>query len=211
MAGARSARVPRTLAPPGVPARRRPGLPGLRGARIERSLLARVGLVLAIAVVLVVGVSGLLVDRSGGEAAAVGEVIEIDGGELRVDAVRYWNQSQHMRTMPGMKMPDPLPKGYRRFWVDVTMLARGGPGIRVEPAAFAVAAPAGGQPIGPHWSSDGLERILPGAEGTLMLLFQVPEGQQDVLLLVPGTSRSILVPGPDGTTAGDHDNGAHGH
>jgi hypothetical protein len=37
-----------------------------------------------------------------------------------------------------------------------------------------------------------------------MLLFQVPEGQQDVLLLVPGTSRPILVPGPDGTTAGDH-------
>ena len=210
MASARSTRVPPTLEPRAASARRSLGPrawrrpPSLRAPRLERSLLARAGLVLAIAVAAVVGVSGLHADRGGDEAAAVGEVIGISGGELRVDAVRYWDQGQHMQQMPGMKMPDPLPKGYRRFWVDVTMLARGGHGVRYEPAAFAVAAAEGGERIGPHWSSDGLDVIAPGAQATAMLLFQVPEEQQDLLLTVPGTSRSILVPGPDGPVD-DHD------
>lgn len=136
------------------------------------------------------------VDRGGHEAAAVGDVIAIPGGEMRVDRVNYWRESQHMKGMPGMKISDPLPKGYRRFWVDVTLRASSAPGIRYVPEAFTVSA-GDIRAVPPHWAPDGLSTIVPGAQATVTLMYQVPKESGDVLLAL-GDSREVTIPGPNG-------------
>lgn len=143
------------------------------------------------------------VDREAGAPAAVGEVLSAPDGELRVDAVRYWNESQHSKGMPGMPMSDPLPDGYRRFWTDVTIHSTGGGGFAYEPTAFTVSG-EGVPETAPHWASDGLDRVIPGAQATVTLLFQVPETLDDVLLHLPGATDSVLLPGPDGSIDDHH-------
>ena len=108
--------------------------------RLGRRTLAQAVLVLVTAAAVAAGVLGLRADRGGHENAVIGEVVGIPGGEMRVDKVTYWDESQHMRGMPGMTISDPLPEGYRRFWVDVTMHASSAPGLRYTPEAVAVSA-----------------------------------------------------------------------
>jgi hypothetical protein len=193
----RSERVPGTPAAPQVPQDRR----SLRHAvsahvpKPSRRVLAQAGLALVAIAAVAAGVYGVRVDRGGDEAATVGEVIGMPGGEMRVDRVNYWRENQHMKGMPGMKISDPLPKGSRRFWIDVTMHATSGPGIRYAPNTFIISA-EGLAPAPPHWSPEGLTTIVPGAQATATFLYQVPEKQGDVVLTVAGSSDSVVIPGP---------------
>lgn len=168
----------------------------------SRARVGQLAIVVAVCAALGAGYLGMRVDREHGDPATVGEVLSVPDGELRVDAVRHWNESQHMKGMPGMQIPDPLPDGYRRFWTDVTIHSTGGAGLAYEPTAFTVSG-EGLEPTGPHSASEGLDRILPGAQATVTLLFQVPDELDDVLLKLPGATSPVLLPGPDGS-ADDH-------
>ena len=174
-----------------------------RLSRPGRQALAPAGLVLVAFAAVSAGLYGLRVERGGHAQASIGDVIQMPNGEMRVDRVNYWNESQHMKGMPGMKVSDPLPRGYRRFWIDVTMHATSSPGIRYLPNTFAVSA-TGLDPAVPHWSPDGLDIIVPGAQATTTLLYQVPAEQGDVVLHVSGSSDSVLIPAP-GSSRKDHE------
>lgn len=203
MSNARSERVPGMSAPPDAPQGRRAARRAIAALpRPGRRTLVQVGLVLATTAAVAAGLYGLRVDRGGHAEAGVGSVIEIPNGEMRVDRVNYWNESQHMKGMPGMKISDPLPKGYRRFWIDVTMHATSSPGIRYAPNTFTISAD-GLDPVVPHWSPDGLSTIVPGAQATATFLYQVPEAQGDVALNVAGSSDAVLLPGP-GSSGEEH-------
>lgn len=189
--------------PASVQARRRLPALRLRGRRpLGRTSLGQLAILLAVVAALGAGYLGMRIDREAGAPAAVGEVLSAPDAELRVDAVRHWKESQHSKGMPGMPMPDPLPEGSRRFWTDVTIHATGGGGFAYEPTAFTVSG-EGLEPTGPHSASEGLDRILPGAQATVTLLFQVPDDLDDVLLELPGATSPVLLPGPDGS-ADDH-------
>ncbi len=206
MSNVRSERVPGMSTPREEPAARRDAarraVAGLR--RPGRRALVQAGLVLMAAAAVAAGLYGLRVDRGGHAQAGIGDVIGVPNGEMRVDRVTYWKDDQHMRGMPGMKMSDPLPKGHRRFWIDVTMHATSSPGIRYAPNTFVLSAEGLGLVV-PHWSPDGLETIVPGAQATVTFLYQVPDEQGDVVLNVTGSSESVVIPGP-----GSSDEG-HGH
>jgi len=189
-----------------VPERRRARRPiGARLPRPGRTLVAQAAVALAAVAALAVGVVGLRVDRGGhSEAAAVGEVIGFPGGEMRVDAVRQWDEGQHAKGMPGMPIPDPLPEGYRRFWTDVTLHATAAPGLRYEPEAFTVSA-EGLAPVTPHVASEGLGVIVPGAQATVTFLFQIPKEQGAIELRLRGVPRPVLLPAADGVASEKHD------
>jgi hypothetical protein len=191
------------LSAPTVPRRRSPRLRLGRRVPLGRTRAGQLAILLAVLASLGAGYLGMRIDREAGAPAAVGEVLSAPDAELRVDAVRFWNESQHSKGMPGMPIPDPLPEGYRRFWTDVTIHSTGGAGFAYEPTAFTVSG-EGLQAIAPHWASDGLDRVIPGAQATVTFLFQVPEELDDVLLQLPGTTESVLLPGPDGSTDGHH-------
>lgn len=128
--------------------------------------------------------------------------MKIPDGEMRVNAVHYWNEEQHNGGMPGMKISDPLPPSARRFWVDVTLHPTSASGIRYVPEAFTVtdeSLPA----VAPRWWMDGVELVRPGAQATVQLLYQVPKRQGDVFLQL-GDSRPVRIPGPAGSGERGH-------
>ena len=182
----------------------------LRSVRIprpERRAVAQALLLLALVGVLAAGAWGVFVDRGeSGTGAVVGDVVSIPGGQMRVDVLRPWDENKHDGGMPGMKIPDPKPTDTRRFWLDVTLGGRTAPGVRYDPRLFTISG-AGMEPRTPHGASEGLGVIVPGAQATVTLLYQVPKKVADVVLRVPGVSRPVVIPAP-GSAGGAED---HGH
>ena len=182
----------------------------LRSVRIPRPgrrAVAQALLLLALAAVLAAGAWGIFIDRGESDSrAAVGDVVSIPGGQMRVDVLRPWDENKHDGGMPGMKIPDPKPTDTRRFWLDVTLGARTAPGIRYDPRLFTISG-TGMEPREPHSASEGLGVIIPGAQATVTLLYQVPNKVGEVVLRVPGVSRPIVIPAP-GSAGGTQD---HGH
>ena len=96
MSNARSERVPPLAARPSESGRPRRSYRSSVGGRLPgRRTLAKAAIVLVGIAAASAGLLGMRVDRGGHEAAAIGEVIGIPNGEMRVDAVRYWNEGQH--------------------------------------------------------------------------------------------------------------------
>jgi len=219
---ARGARVPpmpastRPALVPAEPAHRRlrrsvgarwTRLRSVRIPRPGRRAVAQALLLVALVGVLAAGSWGIFFDRGEpGSSAAVGDVVSIPGGQMRVDVVRPWDENKHDGGMPGMTIPDPKPTDTRRFWLDVTLGGRTAPGVRYDPRLFTISG-AGMEPRKPHGASEGLGVIVPGAQATVTLLYQVPKKVGDVVLRVPGVSRPVVIPAP-GSTGGAED---HGH
>ncbi|MCJ7712083.1 MAG: hypothetical protein MUQ32_14775 [Chloroflexi bacterium] len=178
----------------------------VRLPRPERRAVAQALLLLALAGVVAAGALGIFVGRGESESrAAVGDVVSIPGGQMRVDVIRPWDENKHDGGMPGMKIPDPKPTDARRFWLDVTLGARAAPGIRHDPRLFTISG-EGMAPREPHGASEGLGVIVPGAQATVTLLYQVPKKVGDVSLSVPGVSRPVVIPAPGSTAeTDDHD------
>lgn len=99
-----------------------------------RVVLGALILALAVGAALAAGGWGLVSSlTNSGPPARIGEDVEVPGGLMRVDKVT----PEHMAPMQmgkfakqgmNMSMPklDMVPDGYRRFTVDVTLIARGG-------------------------------------------------------------------------------------
>lgn len=162
------------------------------------------GLALALlAGVGVAGVWGLRADRDGRpETVAVGQVVDLPGGQMRVDRMIRWQDGGH--GMSGMKIPDPLPKGQQRFWLYVTVKGSvGGSGVRVDRSRFTVSGDVLA-PVEPHTASDHVPVVRPGAIATLTFLYQVPADASGLRLDARGATAGVSLTGPPGGTGGHH-------
>ncbi len=178
------------------------GRPRRPAARLLRALVVAV----PAAAVIAAGVWGLTAPRGGTDehadaAAAVGAWVEAPGGFYRVDAV---GDRALAHKMIGMD-PDPVPKGFRRLGVDVTLAGESSAGLDVGPDRFAVVG-AAMKPAGPIRArlDDGL--LAQGSQISGSLVFEVPEKAADLQLRFEGGSHGVALPvGPSHAAGSAHD------
>ena len=179
--------------------------PGRRTAAEALLLVALVGVVAA-------GSWGIFVDRgeSGSSEAAIGEVVKVPGGALRVDRATYEGSmamptsgplavNMPMSSAPGTALPEPR-KGYSRLDVDVTLHAQTSAGLRFRPASFLVEAP-GGKLYTPIGADKGPSRLPGGTAVSRIVVFDVPSSARNLVLKARGAARPIrlsLEPPPKG-------------
>jgi hypothetical protein len=167
--------------------------------------------VLAIAVlaVVAVGLWGVVTTRFLGHAGhpQVGDVVEFDGGSLRVDAVLDVDLSAPM-SGPGMNMgpssgvPD-IPDGTRWVTVDLTMAAPSDGALRIDPDLFLVAA-EDGVAAGPVALDDGGSLVPAGARMSRGFTYQVPEDSRLLEFRAPGAGDPVMLPLGDAPAPHDH-------
>lgn len=182
---------------------------GAEGHKPRRRLLRVLVIVVPTAVVVAAGIWGMTAPRGAetGEhaeaGAAVGEWVAADGGFYRVDNV---GDRALAHAMIGMD-PDPVPEGFRRLGVDVTLAGESTAGLDVGPDRFTVVGQAM-KPAGPIRArlDDGL--LARGSQISGGLVFEVPEGASDLQLRFEGGSRGVALPvGPPHTAESTHEDG----
>jgi hypothetical protein len=167
--------------------RRVGGVAWVAGRHAAAAMVALAAVLLAAAVVLLGGGGG----AGGHHHGAAARVVAVAGGLLRVDAV---TEDAPMR-MAGMPMPSgpnvkDVPRGFRRFTVAVTLLARGGRGMHVTPDRFRLTA-AGQAPRVPI-DDDRDDVYVPGGTSyPRELTFDVPRAVTAARLSVRGGAQSI--------------------
>lgn len=183
----------------------------LRGARRRKGRVARMAIAVGVTVSLTAGAWGVFSSLNVEAAPArVGEVVEVRGGLVRVDAVT----PEHMAAMQadkfaasGMSMSsmgmDMAPEGQRRFTVDVALAAEDGT-LNYSPEDFRLTG-EGVKEAGPI--RDALEGEAVPAGGTVSgsLVFQVPEDAKGLELTFDGGRAVALDLPPAAGTEG------HGH
>jgi len=158
-------------------------------------------LLLVAAGVVATGTWGLSQSRGAGRGAvaAVGELVPVTDGAVRVDAVSHLPDDPMKMSGPGMAMPmspgpgfKPLPKGFHRFAVDLTVFAKVAPGLRLHPAGFRVSAT--GLAPAQTTSLDLQSVFVPdGGFYSQRLEFQAPTSARDLVLRAPGGARPIAL------------------
>jgi hypothetical protein len=158
-------------------ARARPRDPGPEPVSpARRRLVVVVAALAGAAAVLLVGYWGLRANRSAeqhAEAAPAGWVT-VPGGWLTVRDVS--DRAVNHKSMPGMQTmpdPDPVPKGYVRLTVDLSLAARGGT-LRWQPRDFTVEGDAVGT-VRPHAAHLGDGVVPSGTQVAGDLTFEVPK------------------------------------
>lgn len=149
-----------------------------------------------------------------GEAppARVGEDAAVPGGLLRVEGVT----PEHMAPMQsskfsagGMNMSsmgmDMAPKGYERFAVEVTLVARGG--LEYAPEDFRLSG-KGVKDHEPVRAQLGKGEVPDGSAVSGNLVFQAPDGAKGLTLEFDG-GRPVALDLPAGE--GGSEGGGHGH
>jgi hypothetical protein len=127
------------------------------------------------AAMLLAGLWGLQAGRSGDEQAGTAPAgwVDVPGGWLTVREVS--DRSINHQRMPGMQTmpdPDPVPKGYVRLTVDLSLAARDET-LRWEPADFTVEGD-GLEPVRPHRAQLGDGVIHEGTQVAGGLTFDIP-------------------------------------
>lgn len=140
---------------------------------------------------------------------SVGEPVALGTGSLRVDRVlpeqmAPMNMGQFASS--GMQMsssvPDMTPHGLSRFIVEVTLDNDGDSPLRYSTCDFRVGG-TGLSPVRPLRSELPEGVLLAGHSVSGSLVFQVPEGSEDLLLRMRGAARAVALP--------DEAAHAHGH
>lgn len=179
----------------------------LRAGGALRRRLVRTLVIIGVAVVLVAGYWGLFVDRGGLEASAgpvaVGQVVAIPAGAMRVERVTPWTSGSHVMAGSGIPAGDQVPKGKRRVLVEVTLLADKGSRLAYRPGAFAVTAP-GLKATRPNWGTPGLETIAPTAQATVTLVFQVPAKTTGLVMSLQGADEAVRLEGTAAPAPAEH-------
>lgn len=119
--------------------------------------------------------------------------LTVPGGTLRLTRV-VPEYLAHTPGMPGQMMPQPVPAGFTRVSVEVTLVATG-PGLTYDAADFRVSGP-GVAAVKPQRDALGAGAVPEGARVDGELVFQVPEGAEGLVLGVRDVDGSIplLVP-----------------
>ena len=118
------------------------------------------------------------------------DVIDLGDGRLSVTAVRP-EVMTHPKGMPAGMMPDPVPDGFRRFSVDVRVVA-GDSALPYSWDSLRVSAP-GMEPSDPLRGSLDSGVVPPEAQVAGSVLFQVPDDVEEVSLSVDGYADAIAV------------------
>jgi hypothetical protein len=182
-----------------------PERPVHRAAPVRRAggLLTAALLVASLILLTVAGLVArplLLPAPSGGAAAQLG----LPGGVVQLNQVRP-EVLAHMPGMPGTMVPDPLPAGFRRLSLDVTLLGEE-QGLRYDAVRFRIVAP-GVRPVAPSRDALGSGLVPAGSRVDGELVFQVPTAATGLSLTVLGADEAIEVEAPP---AADHQRDA-GH
>jgi hypothetical protein len=171
-----------------TPSRLRAGDRGEEAASPAKRRIVVVTAALAVAVaMLLAGIWGLQADRSGGDQAGTAPVgwVDVPGGRLTVREVsdRAVNHKgmPNMQTMPD---PDPVPKGYVRLTVDLSLAARDDT-LRWKPADFTVEGDGVGV-VRPHRSQLGDGVVPEGSQVAGGLTFEVPKKARSLTLRFRG-------------------------
>ena len=165
------------------------------------------GGVLALALIgaLAAGYWGLVASRghegTPEEQAAIGEIVAVPGGQMRIEGVAP-ELIQH-GTMAGMSMPDPVPDGYRRFSVDVTLLALSEGGLSYSPGSFTISG-EGVEAAGPHRAAVAPGVVPQNMRMSMSMVFQAPEDADHIWLTFKGADRRVLLEGDLGDADHDH-------
>ena len=117
--------------------------------------------------------------------------VSLSGGQLTVNNVTP-EVMAHPKGMPASMMPDPVPDGFQRFSVDVTVSAGVADAVPYE-AGKVRATARGMEPTAPMRGSLGEGLVPPGAQVSGSLLFQVPEDVREVRLSVVGAEGTVPV------------------
>jgi hypothetical protein len=169
-------------------------LPAHRAAPGRRAggLLTAALLVASLVLLTVAGLLArpLLQPAPTGAAAAQ---LDLPGGVVQLNQVRP-EVLAHPPGMPGTMMPDPLPAGFRRLSLDVTLLGEE-QGLRYDAARFRVVGP-GMRPVAPSRDALGSGLVPAGARVDAELVFQVPAAATGLSLTVLGADEAIEVQAP---------------
>lgn len=174
--------------------------------RTAGRLLSVLAIVVSTIVVVAAGIWGLTAPREAetGEhteaGAAVGEWVEAPGGYFRVDAV---GERALAHKMIGMD-PDPVPEGFRRLGVDVTLVSTSEAGLNVGADRFTVVGHAL-QPAAPLRARLDAGLLAEGSQISGSLVFEVPEGASGLQLRIEGGSHGVALPvGPPHAAESTH-------
>ena len=127
-----------------------------------------------------------------GDHVLVGESIALDHAVIRVDAVRA--EIMASMSMPASMMPDHVPDGYRRFAVDMFVVASDDVGFEPAPEMFTVSGD-GLEPTPPHRAVAGSDVITDGFGAYVTMLFETPLGIEPLVLHIDGSDSEILLEG----------------
>jgi hypothetical protein len=158
-------------------------------------------------VMLLAGLWGFHTDRSGDQHAAAAPAgwVTVPGGWMTVRDVA--NRAVNHKGMPGMQTmpdPDPVPAGYVRLTVDLSLAARGGT-LRWQPSDFTVQGKGLGT-VRPHAAHLGDGVVPSGTQVAGDLTFQVPKKARQLTLDFRGDG-SVPLELP----SSHHGSGAHSH
>lgn len=163
-----------------------------------------VGLAVVLVAAVLVGVSvlSLRVFGDGGPTTFRSGTLPVAGGTLTVDRVAPEVQS-HPKGMPAGMMPDPVPDGFRRVSVDVTIRSTEDGSMAYASDQIDVDAPDM-SPTVPIRSTLDEGTLSEGERVTGSLLFQIPDDVRVVTLSVAGDERGLRVEIPRATGHGKH-------
>ena len=150
----------------------------------------RVTLVLVVVAVLaVLGAIAALRAVNEDAGTTAGDELALRRSSLVVGAVTP-EVMKHPKGMPATMMPDPVPEGFQRFSVDVTVYAE-----KTGPAAYAArrirVTDPDGRSSAPIRGTLGSGTIPAGGQVRGSVLFEVPEAARTVMLSVGGDSSRI--------------------
>jgi hypothetical protein len=174
-----------------------------RSTRPRPDTGGRVGVVVlvVVAVLAVLGAAlGLRSVLGSDSAPAEDGQLALPHGTLMVNTVTP-EIMKHPKGMPASMMPDPVPDGFQRFSVDVTIFADDGSAARYDAAELRVTGD-GVKATAPMRGTLGSGIIPDGGRVTGTVLFQVPDDARSVLLGVQGEDEKVRVRVPAG--AGHH-------
>lgn len=165
------------------------------GPRVRRGL----GTAVLTLLVVLTTTWGLGADRTG---AGDGDVA-VDGGVLRLDAVRGELLQHDLMPMPAGMMPDAVPDGHVRIWLDLTLAATEST-TSWAPEDFTLRGPRG---LAAPVRRTSVEPVVvpAGSAATFALQFEVPAGIEDLELHVEGARRTLpLTVDPQDQHVHDH-------
>jgi hypothetical protein len=142
----------------------------------KRRVVVATAAIAVAAAMLLAGLWGLRADRSGDDQAGTAPAgwVDVPGGWLTVREVS--DRAINHKGMPGMQTmpdPDPVPDGYVRLTVDLSLAARDEP-LRWKPADFTVEGNGLGV-VRPHRAQLGDGVIPEGTQVAGGLTFDVPK------------------------------------
>jgi len=165
------------------------------GSRTRRTLVVAAAALVGAAAMVLAGLWGFRADRSGdqhAESAPAGWVT-VPGGWLTVREVS--NRAVNHRSMPGMQTmpdPDPVPAGFVRLTVDLSLAARDDT-LRWEPRDFTVQGDGVGT-VRPHAAHLGDGVVPAGTQVAGDLTFEVPKKARSLTLRFRGDGAFPLRP-----------------